>query len=281
MNDQRQGMLSIGQFVRATQLSIKALRLYEQLEILPPRYVDPESGYRYYHNDQLPLARRIRMMRQMGMPLATIRRVLVAEPADAETLVHDYWQAQEQRMKQSRRIVRDLIAQLQQEAATVALDIGVKSLSVQPIISITRHIKLHQLLDYVANSLNTLYQQLEEQAIVAASAPFGIYHGPVTQDDDGPMEVCVPIWDQFAPPSDITTRQLAGGQVVSVMLRGEQCEFPAMLQGYDAAYDWIQQNGYEPVGTAREVWHHRTRSSTPLNDESIEIIWLFQEKSIL
>ena len=281
MNAQRQGMLSIGQFARATQLSIKALRLYEQFEILPPRYVDPESGYRYYHNDQLPLARLIRMMRQMDMPLATIRRVLAVAPADAETLVHDYWQAQEQRMERSRRIVHDLIAQLQQEAATMTLDIGVKSLSVQPIVSITRHIKVYQLPDYVAHSLDTLYELLEEQAIIATDAPFGLYHGPVTQDDDGPMEVCIPIWDQFAPPSSITTRQLESGQAVSVMLRGEQCEFPAMLQGYDAAYDWIQQNGYEPVGTAREVWHYRTRRSAQVNDKSIEIIWLFQEKSIL
>ncbi|NOK62167.1 MAG: Transcriptional regulator, MerR family [Chloroflexi bacterium AL-W] len=231
MNDQRQGMLSIGQFVRATQLSIKALRLYEQLEILPPRYVDPESGYRYYHNDQLLLAHLIRMMRQMDMPLATIRRVLAATPADTETLVHDYWQAQEKRMEQSRRIVHDLVSQLQQEAATVALEICVKSLSVQPIISITHHIKAHQLPDYVANSLDTLYELLEEQAIGAASAPLGLYHGPITQDDDGPMAVCVPVQRQIVTTSNITARQLESGQAVSVMLRGEQCEFPAMLQG--------------------------------------------------
>lgn len=46
MHDQRHDMLSIGGFASATQLSLKALRLYDQLGILKPRYVDGDSGYR-------------------------------------------------------------------------------------------------------------------------------------------------------------------------------------------------------------------------------------------
>jgi hypothetical protein len=34
-------------FAAASLLSQKALRLYAQLGILAPRYVDPDSGYRY------------------------------------------------------------------------------------------------------------------------------------------------------------------------------------------------------------------------------------------
>jgi len=80
MNHGRRGLLSIGNFATAAQLTLKALRLYDQLGILRPSYVDPESSYRYYHNDQLTRARLIRMMREADMPLATIRQVLAAAP---------------------------------------------------------------------------------------------------------------------------------------------------------------------------------------------------------
>ena len=97
MNQERHGLLTIGSFAAATRLSLKALRLYSQLGILVPRFVDPESGYRYYHVDQLPQARLIRMLRMTEMPLATIRQALAAAPVDAERLVHDHVQAMEAR----------------------------------------------------------------------------------------------------------------------------------------------------------------------------------------
>src|SRR5262245_46573998 len=115
MNDTRHGLLSIGSFASATQLSLKALRLYDQLGILMPSYVDPESSYRYYHADQLPSARLIRLLRQIDMPLATIRRVLAATPGDAEQLVQEYCRVLEERAEHARRVVHDLLSYLREE----------------------------------------------------------------------------------------------------------------------------------------------------------------------
>ncbi|CAM5401545.1 HTH merR-type domain-containing protein OS=Streptomyces aurantiogriseus OX=66870 GN=GCM10010251_39740 PE=4 SV=1 [Streptomyces aurantiogriseus] len=40
--------LTIGAFAKACRLSPKALRLYDELELLRPARVDPDTGYRYY-----------------------------------------------------------------------------------------------------------------------------------------------------------------------------------------------------------------------------------------
>src|SRR5512139_4015852 len=91
--DQPKDLLSIGAFADMTRLSIKALRLYDQLGLLQPLHVDPQTGYRYYGVDQLSSARMIRNMREMDMPLATIRQVLAAlpsVPAQAEVLLREY-----------------------------------------------------------------------------------------------------------------------------------------------------------------------------------------------
>jgi len=84
-------MLTIGAFARASRLSAKALRLYDELELLRPARVDPHSGYRYYAVEQLERARLVAWLRRLGMPLARIREVCALGPADAAREIRAYW----------------------------------------------------------------------------------------------------------------------------------------------------------------------------------------------
>ncbi|WP_433518972.1 MerR family transcriptional regulator [Nonomuraea sp. CA-143628] len=86
------GLLTIGAFARAARLSPKALRLYDELGLLPPAAVDGESGYRFYDPAQLERARLIVWLRRLGMPLAGIRQVCDLEPEAAAEQVAGYWE---------------------------------------------------------------------------------------------------------------------------------------------------------------------------------------------
>ena len=86
------GLLTIGAFARAVRLTPKALRLYDELGVLPPAAVDPESGYRLYDPAQLERAQLIARLRRIGMPLADIRAVCGLEPAEAAEAISTYWQ---------------------------------------------------------------------------------------------------------------------------------------------------------------------------------------------
>jgi DNA-binding transcriptional MerR regulator len=57
--------MSIGEFARRSRLSPKALRLYNELGLLPPARVDDDSGYRYYAESQLDRAGLIAALRQV------------------------------------------------------------------------------------------------------------------------------------------------------------------------------------------------------------------------
>src|SRR4030095_14021821 len=117
--NQPKNLLSIGMFAEMTRLSIKALRLYNELDLLKPLHIDPWSGYRYYSGDQLWRARMIRNLRDMDMPLATVRQVLAAletSPAQAETLVGEYASMRERQVEQIRAQVHTFIRIIQQEA---------------------------------------------------------------------------------------------------------------------------------------------------------------------
>ncbi|MFD0854642.1 helix-turn-helix domain-containing protein, partial [Actinomadura adrarensis] len=69
------GLWTIGAFARASRLSPKALRLYDDLGLLPPAHVDPSTGYRFYDPSQLERARLVAWLRRLGMPLARIWHV--------------------------------------------------------------------------------------------------------------------------------------------------------------------------------------------------------------
>ncbi|MFC9846021.1 MerR family transcriptional regulator [Streptomyces sp. NPDC060223] len=86
------GLLTIGAFAKASRLSPKALRLYDELGLLPPARVDPVTGYRLYAPEQLDQARLVAWLRRLGMPLARIQHVctLEAGPAAAQE-VRAFW----------------------------------------------------------------------------------------------------------------------------------------------------------------------------------------------
>ncbi|MFE3146712.1 MerR family transcriptional regulator [Streptomyces sp. NPDC059218] len=85
------GLLTIGAFAKASRLSPKALRLYDELGLLPPARVDPVTGYRLYAPEQLEQARLVVWLRRLGMPLARIQHVCTLEAGPAAQEVRTYW----------------------------------------------------------------------------------------------------------------------------------------------------------------------------------------------
>lgn len=88
-------VLGIGELARRSGLSPKALRLYDASDLLPPRHVDPFTGYRRYGADQVGRALLIARLRGLGMGLERIR-VICDLPEDAAGQELRSWWLQEQ-----------------------------------------------------------------------------------------------------------------------------------------------------------------------------------------
>jgi len=271
MDTDRQNLLAIGTFANAVGLSLKALRLYDQLGILSAAYTDPDSGYRYYQPDQVPAARLIRLMRSMDMPLALIREVLAAPPEEAREIVGRYRKAVEAHAVLVRRAAWDLMAQLNKETK-MPFEVEVRDVPQTQVVSITQQITVEALSRYIKGSLGRLGEFVQAQGGETAGAPLGIFHGPVTQTDDGPMEVCFPVRGSFTAEGDVVVKELPGGRAATVTAVGEQCDFPAILGAYDTAFDWITRNGFVPAGPPREVWEGQDEKGPMV------ITVLFQDK---
>ena len=85
------GVLTIGTFSRRTGLSVRALRLYDELGVLRPDSLDPRTGYRLYSPSQVRAARMIALLRAAEMPLRDIAVVLEqADRASAHRLIDSH-----------------------------------------------------------------------------------------------------------------------------------------------------------------------------------------------
>ena len=272
--NQPKDLLSIGTFADLSRLSIKALRLYDQLGILRPLHIDSQTGYRYYGVGQLWEARMIRNMRDMDMPLATVRRVLVVLPvsqAQAELLIRQHLEQRERQLEQIKVLARQFTRQLKPEANTMSLEVEVKDIPTQQIISITRRHRLEGLSEQIQRDCGALFTLAQETGVTPVGAPFGIYHSAISEHEDGPIETCIAVQGQAEAKGNIEAKQLEGGKAACVLITGEQCHYPELLAGYDAAADWIQKNGFETSQPPREVWY-----TEPGPEAKWEIVWLFK-----
>ncbi|HEY7523937.1 MAG TPA: helix-turn-helix domain-containing protein [Candidatus Limnocylindrales bacterium] len=84
---ERDELLPIGRFARLTGLSVGALRHYDELDLLRPARVDPETGYRSYRRTQLGPARTIARLRELELPLDAVREILAADDPDRRSAI--------------------------------------------------------------------------------------------------------------------------------------------------------------------------------------------------
>jgi DNA-binding transcriptional MerR regulator len=100
--------ISIGYFSAQTGLSVRALRLYDQVGLLKPATVTKHNHYRYYQPEQVKIAQQIRLYRQYELPLDDIKIILENPQQTKKTLQTHLARLQDEVSKQ-----QSLIGQLE------------------------------------------------------------------------------------------------------------------------------------------------------------------------
>lgn len=73
------GIYSIGETAKINGISVKALRVYDEMGLLKPKYIDPNNGYRYYTYDQFSYIDKIKRFKNVGMSLKELKEVFVTK----------------------------------------------------------------------------------------------------------------------------------------------------------------------------------------------------------
>ena len=182
-------LLTIGDFARATHLSIRTLRKYHESGLLEPASVDPDNGYRQYAVEQIVSAQIIRRFRSLEMPLAEIRSVLSA--ADVQTrndLISAHLRRLENTLMQTQNAVVSLRSLLEPAAAP---NIEHRSVAATSAVSITDVLEAGNSFAWYQGALGELYATLKAKPTAAGSAG-GIFSNELFSNGRGVATVFVP-----------------------------------------------------------------------------------------
>lgn len=246
-------LMSSGTFAARTRLSRKALRLYDELGLLRPAVVDPRTGYRSYAPEQVDRARLIGLLRRLDLPLGQIAVLLDLEPGAAAKSLGETWHAAEDTHADRRRLVRYLQDLLTGRTDDV-YDIQTRDVPEQKVLSTQRNVTAGDLPGFIEDAYARLFAHLGAAGVPLGGDPFVVYHGEVTEDSDGPVEVCLPVAGAVEPAGTLGVRLEPAHTEAYTRIPKRQVRFPDIMRAYDAVAGWLQQQGERPALPPREVY---------------------------
>jgi DNA-binding transcriptional MerR regulator len=264
-------LMTIGAFSRQTRLSLKALRLYDELGLLRPAAVDESTAYRYYRDAQIEQARLIGLLRRLDMPLERIGRVLSLSSAQQAEEIGRYWREVEGSVAVKRRLVAYLERYLEGRG-DVMYQVHTRAVPEQRLLTVSRHVKQPELVPFTMEAIDQLFTALDGTSAKTESPWFAIYHGVVDADSDGPVEVCLPFVGELEAPTGMQIRIEPAHHEAFTTVDLEHTKFPDILEAYDAVRGYLEREGLEPTGSPREVYFAEPSNLSP-GDPFCDIAW--------
>jgi DNA-binding transcriptional MerR regulator len=188
--------ISIGEFARRSSLSLKALRLYDKRGVLVPSRVDRASGYRYYDTAQLDQARLVVLMRELQLPLKTVRELLACDPADAAKRIAEHWRDAEAAHDARRELADYLVSRLSGKRP-VMYEVATREIPERSLLCLKRTVDEQGQWAFGKEFMGIWRQRPLPLMEGRAGASFCIWWSHPSADSDGLIEWCRPI-----PPTE-------------------------------------------------------------------------------
>jgi DNA-binding transcriptional MerR regulator len=246
-------MIRIGDFSKLSRVSIKALRLYDEMGLLKPIEVDRFTGYRYYEFDQLPRLYRILALKDLGFSLEEIGRLL-----EGEVSVEQMRGMLKLRQAEIRQRVEEETARLErvelwlreieQEDSMSRYDVVIKKIEPMMVASVRGVVPTPPDQRSLWDELMGYLQQTDARMM---GPPMAIYHDPEFKERDWDIEVVMPLNEDLAPSGRVQVYDLPGAEKMACVVHTGP--FAMIMEAYNALAKWIDQNGYQIVGPGREL----------------------------
>jgi DNA-binding transcriptional MerR regulator len=271
---QTQTLVTIGEFSRMTHLSIKALRHYHDMGVLEPAAIDRYTGYRTYEASKVPSAQVIRRLRDLGMPLDSIRTVLAApdlETRNREIAVH--LTRMERQLAQTQAAVSGLRALLEGPVVRPAVELR----SIPPVTALTIR-EVVDAADLVAWGTDVFAVLSDALAAAggAAAGPFAaLYPGDFFELERSEVTVFLPVRDapraaERLPAGRVSLLEIPAVEAAVALHAGS---FDDIDRTYGALGTAVAERAIGVDGPIREYY---LVSSVDTDDESLhrtEVCW--------
>lgn len=253
-------MFQIGTFSKIAQVSGRLLRYYDEIGLLSPEATDPETGYRYYSARQLPRLNRILALKELGLSLEQISRLLnqnitVGEIRGMMTLRKAQIEQTVQLEMARLRAVEIRLEQIDTHGQMQEPDVVLKTVPAQSFLAMRTLLHSIGELRRIERLISTVvptkvgHQSLDHVAIVIHSSVFD----PEALDVEvgyllsGKAPESVSLSEEYL----LTRRVLPAIETMATLVHiGENSD---ISRTYGALGTWIEQQGWQISGAGRHT----------------------------
>jgi DNA-binding transcriptional MerR regulator len=268
-------MLSIGEFARLGTVSVRTLRHYEEIGLLLPAQVNPDTGYRAYTADQLGRLNRIVALKELGLSLTQARQLLDGITLDElrGMLILRRAQLEHELEEHANQLlgVEARLRYIEREGAMPADDIVVKKVPEMGVVAIAEPMPEARTPIVVAavNRCRPHFDRPEAREHFQGIGPLMVFYEhklagestvylglPVARQ---PAELPEPFAYVVLPEVEaaVTVRSGAAASI-----------YPDV---YHDLARWVQAQGYEPDWPARDVWVHEVDDIADISQQVFEV----------
>lgn len=258
-------IFKIGEFSKLSQISIRMLRYYDEVEILKPAEIDRYTGYRLYSTDQLIQANKIMFLRDVGFGSKEIASIvenwddeLIKKQLDQKRLeIVTVIEKEKAKLAKIDLAKRDIAA----EKMKIHYSVAMKSVPSYQVLSLRRVIP-----NYYGEGM--LWKEMaafvEGRGITIGEGTISIYHDIEYKEEDVDVELCVPVQHVGENENGFTYRITeAIPHMAYIMVYGG---FENIAGSFIKFANWLQSHPqYRMAGTSRQIVHRG-----PWNEEQVE-----------
>jgi DNA-binding transcriptional MerR regulator len=254
-------VFKIGDFSRIARVSCRLLRYYDEIGLLKPGSIERDSGYRYYSAAQLPRLNRILVLKELGLSLEDIARVLDSNLSAAELRGmlmmrrSDAQRALSEEMERLRHI-ESRIAQIDSEGELSVDDVIMRNEPSQQLLSIRR------LVPSFAGARDLIRELSESLRPLKAKGMLGrltaIAHAQEFEPESIDVEVGFVLQGDLSSPArlasgePLSVRELPAVERMATCVRIGLPERAHLITGKIGVF--LEANGYSLAGPSREVF---------------------------
>lgn len=267
-------MLKIGDFSKLSRVSIRMLRHYDEIGLLAPIRVDPDSGYRYYNEDQLPVAGRIAALKDMGFGLTAIGEMLTChEDKEALERYLRLKQAELQELSEQTayrlRLLNTALERLRKDDETMKYDVTLKTFPVRYAATVRMNIPAY---DMEGMLWSTLVSETASLNLIPDDPCYCcvVFHDKEYKESDVDVEAQKTVKGRYPDTQHVKFKTLPEVTVASATCKGSYEQMYAVMA---AVASWVTDNGYEFDGPAFNIYHVSPHETSDPNEFVTEVCY--------
>jgi DNA-binding transcriptional MerR regulator/effector-binding domain-containing protein len=241
---------SIGEFSRATHLTVKTLRHYHEAGLLVPASVDPHSGYRRYSAEQISLAQIIRRFRGLDMPVNEIHAVLGSpDPAMRNELIAAHLRRLEAELSRTQDAVASLRDILEHPAKDLCIER--RRIEAAPAVAIRENLRAKDALSWFLGAMAELRATVKAQNLAPTGVPGGIFANSLFSHGRGEATLFIPCKGTVRPTARLSECLIPQTEIAALVHKGS---YSNVDMTYGALATYVARHALPMEGPIREYY---------------------------